>query len=131
MQASERSSLSHTCLSCLADTTQTSSITTIATILGVAAALPNLIPPLANLPELTAGIGLLAYHTMVNRKNNTKVKKVVSAGVIGGILWNQIQRGALALSLSNFLQVGTLVTAGTAYVAYVAIDKAREALAKD
>ena len=114
-------------LSCV-DSPQTSSITTIATILGVSAALPNLIPPLAGVPEVTAGVGLLAYHTMVNRKSNTKVKKVVSAGVIGGILWNQIQRGALALSLNNLLQVGTLVTAGTAYVAY---DKAREALAKD
>lgn len=106
-----------------------SSVTTVAAVLALAAQLPAWIPILAGQAEVTAGLGLVAYYAMVTRSGNGKVRKVVNAAVIGGVLLSKIAGGAL--KVSNLLRAGTLVTAGTAYVAWIAIDKARESLASD
>jgi len=106
-----------------------SSFTGAMTVLGAAARLPDVIPFLAGQAEITAGIGLAAYYVLATRKNNGTVKRLVNAGIIGGILASKIAGGALKLTASNLLSVGTLVTAGTAFVAVEAIRRAKDALA--
>ena len=106
-----------------------SSFTAVATILGAANAVPSLVPILAGQSEIIAGLGLAGFYAAATRAKNGTTKKVVNAAVIGGILWSKIAGGALAMTMDNLLQVGTLVTVGTAYVAYGAIMKAKEALA--
>lgn len=106
-----------------------SSFTAVATILGAANAAPAVVPFLAGKAELLAGLGLAGFYAAATRGGNGKTKKVVNAAVIGGILWSKIAGGALALTRSNLLNVGTLVTIGTAYVAYEAVTKAKDALA--
>lgn len=106
-----------------------SGLTTAVAVLGVVAALPTVVPFLGNQPELLAGIGLVAFYGLVSREGNGLVKKVVNAAVVGGILASRVAGGALKLSLDNIISFGTLVTAGTAYVAYEAIMKAKDALA--
>jgi hypothetical protein len=106
----------------------TTAVATVAAVMGAAAQLPSLVPFLANQAELTAGIGLAAFYCLATRGGNGKVKKVVNAVVSGGILAGRVAGGALALTMPNLLSVGTLVTAGTAYVSYISIDKARTAL---
>lgn len=105
-----------------------SSFTTVAAILGVTAALPNVVPFLGGQQELLAVIGLASAYAVSTRAGNGTVKKVVNASVIGGILLSKIAGGALALSMSNLLQLGTIVTVGTAYVAFESIKTAKEAL---
>lgn len=106
-----------------------SSFSAVATILGAANAAPSIIPVLAGQTELVAGLGLAGYYIGATRSGNGTTKKVVNAAIIGGMLWSKIAGGALALTMGNLLQVGTLVTAGTAYVAYNAITSAKDALA--
>ena len=106
-----------------------SSFTAVATILGAANAAPSIVPFLAGKAELLAGLGLAGFYANASRAGNGQTKKIVNAAVIAGILWSKIQGGALALTTSNLLNVGTLVTIGTGYVAYEAIMKAKDALA--
>lgn len=106
-----------------------SSFTAVATILGAVNALPAVVPILSGQPEIIAGLGLAGYYTAATRGANSTTKKVINAGVIGAILYGKIAGGALSLTMSNLLQFGTLVTVGTAYVAYGAVMKAKEALA--
>jgi len=106
-----------------------SSFFAVSTIFGVVDAIPSYVPLLSGQTEVVAGLGLLAYYGASNRDGNSTTKKVINAAVIGGMLWSKVAGGALALTSSNLLQVGTLVTAGTAYVAYGAIMKAKAALA--
>lgn len=105
-----------------------SSITTAMTILGGVAALPNLVPFLSGQPEILAGVGLAAFYSLATRDGNGLVKKIINAGVIGGILASKIAEGALKLTFDNLFSVGTLVTIGTAYVAYEALVRAKDAL---
>lgn len=107
----------------------TSSLASVATVLGVAAKLPSFLPILQGQEHVTALVGLLGYLGLASREGNGTVKKVVNASVIGGVLVSKIASGAL--NASNLLRVDTLVTAATAYVAAVSVDKAREALMKD
>uniref|UniRef100_A0A7S1BR44 Uncharacterized protein n=2 Tax=Corethron hystrix TaxID=216773 RepID=A0A7S1BR44_9STRA len=105
----------------------TASVTSAAAVLGVASKIPSVIPFLAGQEEVTAVIGLLAYLGLVNGEGAGKVKKTVNAVVIGGALISKIVGGAL--NMSNLVSAGTVVTVATAYVAAIAIDKARQALA--
>ena len=104
----------------------TSSLASVATVLGVATKLPNVVPVLQGREPVTALVALLGYLGLASREGNGTVKKVVNAAVIGGVLVSKIASGAL--NVSNLLRVDTLVTAATAYVAAVSIDKARDAL---
>ena len=104
----------------------TSSLASVATVLGVATKLPNVVPILQGRETVTALVALLGYLGLASREGNGTVKKVVNAAVIGGVLVSKIASGAL--NVSNLLRVDTLVTAATAYVAAVSIDKARDAL---
>jgi len=106
-----------------------SSITSVMAVLGVVAALPTIVPFLSSQPEILAGIGLASLYAVVTREGNGLTKKVINACVVGGILASKIAGGALKLSLNNLISVGTLVTAGTAYVVYEAVIKAKDALA--
>lgn len=105
----------------------TSSLASVATVLGVAAQLPNVIPILRGQDQVTALVGLLGYLGLASREGNGTVKKVIHACVIGGVLVSKIASGG-ALNAANLLRIDTVVTAATAYVAAIAIDKAREAL---
>ncbi|KAG7337782.1 hypothetical protein IV203_017788 [Nitzschia inconspicua] len=107
----------------------TSSLASVATVLGVAAKLPNLIPILQGQEHVTALVGLLGYLGLASREGNGTVKKVVNAAVIGGVLISKIASGAL--NASNLLRIDTIVTVATAYVAAISIDKARDAIMND
>jgi hypothetical protein len=106
-----------------------SSFTTAVAILGVAAAIPNVVPLLAGQEEILAAIALAATYAAGTRGGNGKIKKVVNGLVIGGILWAKIAGGAL--NANNLLNLGTVVTAGTAYVAFEVIKRAKDALAAE
>jgi len=106
-----------------------SSMATVSTILGVANALPSLVPFLGGQAEIVAGLGLVAYYGLVTRSGNGAIRKLVNAGVIGGILWSKISGGAFALTRANLLNPGTLITVGTAYVALEAVKRAMDAIA--
>ena len=104
----------------------TSSLASVATVLGVAAQLPTVIPILQGQEQLTAVVGLMGYLGLATRDGNGVVKKVVNACVIGGVLVSKIAGGAL--NMGNLMRLDTVVTAATAYVAAVTIDKARNAV---
>jgi hypothetical protein len=104
-----------------------SSFTTAVAILGVAAAIPNIVPLLAGQEEILAAIGLAGTYVSTTRGDNGKIKKTVNALVIGGILWSKIVAG-VALNGETLLKFGTIITAGAAYVAFEAIKRAKDAL---
>ena len=106
-----------------------SSYTAIATILGATNALPQIVPLLEGKAVVLSGLGLAGYYMASTRNGNSTTKKVVNAVVMGGILAGKVAGGALALTRANLLQVGTLITVATAYVAYGSIMNAKDALA--
>jgi hypothetical protein len=103
-----------------------SSFTTAVAILGVAAAIPNIVPLLAGQEEILAAVGLAGTYVSTTRSGNGTVKKAVNGLVIGGILWAKIAGGAL--NGDNLLKFGTIITAGAAYVAFEAFKRAKDAL---
>ena len=104
-----------------------SSFTTATAILGITAAVPSIIPVLAGQEEILALIGLGGMYAAGTRSGNGQVKKVVNGLVAGGILWSKIAGGAL--NVNNLLNLGTVITAGTAFVAYEVLTRAKNALA--
>ena len=78
------------------------------------------------MPASTLVLWVMACLGLVTRDGNGKVKKVVNAAVMAGVMVSKIASGAL--NVSNLLRPDTLVTAATAYVAVLAVDKARQAL---
>uniref|UniRef100_A0A7R9WGV8 Uncharacterized protein n=1 Tax=Pseudictyota dubia TaxID=2749911 RepID=A0A7R9WGV8_9STRA len=107
----------------------TSSVSTAAAVLAVAAQLPSVIPFLRGQEEATALLGLLAMLGLSTQDGNGKVKRVVNAAIVGGVLISKIAGGALELSMSNLVSKGIVVTAATAYVAAVAVSRAQDAFA--
>jgi hypothetical protein len=105
-----------------------SSVATAAAVLGVAAQIPTVIPFLRGQEEATALIGLVSMLGLTTQDGNSKVKRVVNAAIVGGVLLSKVAGGALNLSMSNLLSKSIVVTAATAYVAAVAISRAQDAL---
>ncbi|CAB9497682.1 expressed unknown protein [Seminavis robusta] len=105
-----------------------SSVSTAAAVLGVTSQLPSVIPFLSGQEEATALLGLLAMLGLTTQDGNSKVKRVVNAAIVGGVLVSKVAGGALQLSMSNLLSKSIVVTAATAYVAAVAISRAQDAL---
>jgi hypothetical protein len=105
-----------------------SSVSTAAAVLGLTAQIPTVIPFLRGQEEATALIGLISMLGLTTQDGNSKVKRVVNAAIVGGVLLSKIAGGALNLSMSNLLSKSIVVTAATAYVAAVAISRAQDAL---
>jgi hypothetical protein len=115
-----------------ASTQLVASVATIATVLGIANKIPDVLPMLATQPGLpqvvTAAAGLIGLYGLVARTGNSKTKKVIHAIVTAGIVVGRVTQGAL--NINNLANVGTAVFAGSVYLGWVAVDKARKALAK-
>jgi hypothetical protein len=107
-------------------------VATIATVLGLANKIPEVLPMLAaqsGLPQVvTAAAGLIGLYGLVARTGNSKTKKVIHAIATAGIVVGRVTQGAL--NVNNLANLGTAVFAGSAYVGWVAVDKARKALSK-
>jgi len=106
-----------------------SSFTTIAAILAAASALPSVMPFLAGKTEITSAIGLFAYYINTMRAGNTKIKTVLNAAIVTGMLWTKIASGGLSMTTSSILSLSTATLVGTGYIAYEALMKAKTALA--
>ena len=105
-----------------------SSVSTAATVLAAASQLPNVVPFLAGQAELTGVLGLAAILGLATQDGNSEVKRIVNAAILGGILVSKIAGGALQLSTANLFSKGIVVTAAAAYVAAIAVDRARSAI---
>ena len=105
-----------------------SSVSTAAAVLGVASQIPNLVPFLQGQEEISALIGLTAMLGLTTQDGNSKVKKVVNAAIVAGVLISKIAGGALKLSMANLVSKSIVVTAATAYVAAVAISRAQDSI---
>lgn len=115
-----------------ASTQVTASVATVATVLALANKVPEVLPMLsaqAGLPQVvSAAAGLIGLYGLVTRNGNNKTRKVVHAIVTTGIVVGKVTQGAL--NINNLANLGTAIFAGSAYVGWVAFDKARKALSK-
>lgn len=107
----------------------TSSVSTAAALLAASAQIPKLIPILSGQQELTAMVGLLGMLGLTTQDGNSTVKRTVNAVILGGLLISKLAGGALQLSKANLLSKGIVVTAGTAYTAIIALQRAKDSLA--
>ena len=103
-----------------------SSFTTVLTVLGGVSALAAKLPLIKGRTEVVSTMGVAAYYLLATRRNNGTVRKAVNAGVVGGVLYARLAASGLALTTSSLLSVSL---AATAYVAYEAMMKLKNAIA--
>lgn len=107
-----------------------SSFATVVAVLGLVNSVAAKIPILSDCASAISLLGIGAYYAMVTRGGNSTVKKAVNAGVLGGMLVNSLKDGvSFSLSLGSLMT--NVVLAGTAYLAYRAVDSLRSAVFDD
>lgn len=102
-----------------------SSFTSVLTILGGVSALAGKLSFIN--AQATSVLGLAAYYGLATRSGNGTIRKIVNAGVIAGVLISRLS-GGIKLSFDAASIVGGATTLGAAYVAYEAVNRARQAI---